>query len=114
MSLKYDFGSIYQGNNLVIDLLVFLNNNTSGLFTYFLVLISGIVALYVFHNQMEDFVLSFLYSLYICGTLGTIFYYAGLSVGESLFSGFVLTGILLFIAGLSGFLYYARNKLGGD
>jgi len=111
--MKYDFNMTYTGD-VFVDGLVYANTQVSGLLVYFIVFMFGLVLLYVYNNKLDDFSLSFLYSLYAVDIFGILFYYFGLFIGVELFSGFLLIGLLLLTSGLSGLLYYSRNKIGGD
>ena len=111
--MKYDF-NLTDSGNVFVDGLVYANSNVSGLLVYLIVFLLALVVLYVYNDKLDDFNLSFLYSLYVVDVFGVLFYYMGLFLGVGLFSGFLLVGLLLFTSGLGGLLYYSRNKIGGE
>jgi len=113
MSLKYDF-NITQGNNIVMDALIYANNQTSHFLVYGMVLIIFIVTLWVINIYTDDAQLSLVYSNFIVIIIGILFYYGGLYVNAILFSGNLLVALIFIEILLVSLLYYSRNGLGGD
>ncbi len=115
MALKYDFNiTSADTGNLFSDGLAYANNNINGLLIYGIVLFIFLIALYVNIKISDDISLSLIRSLFISTILSIMFYYWGLSVGVTFFSGSILIAMVLILSASGGVIYYSRNKVGGD
>ena len=113
MTLKYDF-ALRQDINAILALLVYLNDATKGLLVYIMVLSLSLVALYVMNRYMDDMSLSLAYVTFFSIIMAILFYYLGIIINSTLFSGAILIALILLEVIQVALLYYARNKLGGD
>ena len=108
--MKYNLLYNYTGN-IVVDTVVYVNENTSGLLVYAIVMAFFIVLSYVFITRTDDVPLSLVRSLFATTIISIIFYYMGKNYNVSLFDGSFLITMILILSFSIGGLYYQRNQV---
>lgn len=108
--MKYDF-VINGTDNIYADALAYANTNTNGILVYAMVLMFFGVLLFVYLSRTNDVLLSWLYALFASTIVSIIFYYLGVFMGVSLFSGAVLLFMLLMVVVGFGIIKFGRNPI---
>jgi len=108
--MKHDLTYNYT-DNIMVDTLVFVNNQTSGFLIYAIVMAFFIVLTYVFIKRTDDVPLSMIRSLFATTMISTIIYYMGKNYNLNLFNGSFLITMMLVLTASIGILYYQRHQV---
>ena len=115
MVLKHDFSLIFNSENPFWGLLLELNNTTSGLFGWAILLITFIVSSYVAIRQTQDTGKSFLVGGWITTLVAIILFYGSnitsdVVITYPLVSEVVLLFLLVTITIATAGTYFLRNR----
>lgn len=111
--MKHDFAILSTIDNPILAILALINNATSGLFIYGILIAIFVVSLYVFMRRTSDIGKSLISSMHILTLLTAILYYAGKIGGIILVADvFMLSIVVLESIALAG-LYFMRVSRDG-
>lgn len=109
-TMKYNFSTMFAEQNPLYGIIVEVNNASSGIMIYCMLLIIYIVSAYIMIRRTQDIGKSLLSSTHILMVVSLILFYAGKVGGNVLISDVVMLGIIVIeIIGISA-LYFNRMK----
>ena len=115
MALKHDFAITNSQTNMFWGAMLDINNATSGMFGWAILLLIFAVSSYVFMRKTQDFGKSLLSGLHITTILAILLFYAGkittgITIVYPLVSEVVMLTLLVAEAVSVGGMYFLRNK----